>query len=87
MTIAPLVRIAEAAFQTGGPFHGWAVVVAADAADGDRIVLQSPVPENEFHAEVVLPPSAAQDYEVRKRHAVELNAKVRHWQDVPDYPS
>ena len=83
-TIAPLPRVAEAALQTGAPFHGWAIVIASDAAQDGRTVVQSPVPGNEFHAEVVLPFSAAQDYEIRKYHAMRLSKRMRGWQDAPD---
>ena len=53
-------------------FYGWAVVVAGDASANGRQVIASPLLENPYHADIVLPDAVIEDREEQKRHAKEL---------------
>lgn len=65
----------------GKPFFGWAVVVAQQARTNGRRVVGSPLPgENPYHADIVLPGTAAEDREEQKQHAQEL-ADAATWLD------
>ena len=68
-----------------GPFYGWGVVDSKDAAKNGRQVGATPQADNPYHADIVLPAQAAEDYEVQKRHAQQL-ADVSRWRDRSDPP-
>lgn len=55
-------------------FYGWGELSAQDAAQNERRVRASPLPENQQHADIVLPAAAAADEEERWEHAEELAA-------------
>ena len=63
------------------PFFGWAVVETGKASTNGRRVVSSPLPgENPYHADIVLPDTAAEDREEQKQHAQEL-ADAATWLD------
>ena len=64
-------------------FYGWAVVAADRAAANGRRVAATPLPDNPYHADVVLPDIAVEDREEQKRHAQEP-ADASIWR--PRYP-
>ena len=53
-------------------FYGWAVVVVEDASANGRQVIASPLHENPYHADIILPDAVVEDREEQKRHAKEL---------------
>ena len=81
-SISELTEIAEVRdISRGRNFYGWAVVNAAAASSSDRRVVVSPIPEiNPDHADIILPPSAADDRAEQKRHAQEL-ADLSFWRE------
>ena len=81
ISIAPLAQITTIARSQGNPFQGWAVITADDAGKNGRTVVSSPLPDNRYHSDIVLPTTAATDSEVRKQHATELKAMTRRWQE------
>lgn len=65
----------------GKPFFGWAVVETRQARTNGRRVVSSPLPgENPYHADILLPETAAEDREEQKQHAQEL-ADAATWLD------
>ena len=65
----------------GRPFFGWAVVETRQARTNGRRVVSSPLPdENPYHADILLPDTAAEDREEQKQHAQEL-ADAATWLD------
>ncbi|MDE0448077.1 MAG: hypothetical protein OXH96_15545 [Spirochaetaceae bacterium] len=65
----------------GKPFFGWAVVETRLARTNGRRVVSSPLPgENPYHADILLPDTAAEDREEQKQHAQEL-ADAATWLD------
>lgn len=59
-------------------FHGWAFVIAERAVSNKRRVTASPLPDNPYHADIILPQLTADDREEQKRHAQEL-ADASEW--------
>ena len=54
-------------------FYGWAVITAAQAGSNGRQVNATPICDvNPFHADIVLPDSAAEDRDCQKLHAKQL---------------
>lgn len=68
----------RAAFARGRTFYGWAVVTAEDAGTNQRQVRATPLKDNPYHADIVLPDIAGEDREEQKRHAQELR-DVSRW--------
>ena len=66
-------------------FYGWATVVARLAAANGRRVVASPRPSNPYHADIVLPDLAADDYEEQRVHAQQL-ADASRWRSRPTPP-
>ena len=64
-------------------FYGWAVIVAADAGSNGRRVVATPLSDNPYHTDIILPDSAAEDRDEQIRHAQEL-ADASHWREHPD---
>lgn len=64
----------------GRSFHGWAVVLADEAASDGRRVLNTPLCDNPYHADIELPALAADDREEQKWHA-KLLARRSHWRE------
>ena len=63
-------------------FYGWAVIAAEDAESNGRRVVATPQPDNPYHADIILPASAAEDYKEQRRHTQELTAASR-WRERP----
>ena len=63
-------------------FYGWAVVVVEDASANGRRVIASPLLDNPYHADIILPDSTIEDREEQKRHAQEL-ADASAWRGRP----
>lgn len=86
MSVAPLeevVKVAErVAAGRDASFYGWAIVTAKRIRENKREVVATPLPENPYHAEILLPEGAAEDREEQQRHAQEL-ADASRWQDRP----
>jgi hypothetical protein len=59
-------------------FYGWLVVVAKDAAREGRRAVASPTESNPYHADIVLPHSAATDRDEQNQHAQDL-ADSSYW--------
>ena len=90
LSIAPLNDVTAIADARDGArnrnFYGWAVVSASNAALNGRIVEVSPILNiNPYHADIILPQSAADDRDEQKRHAQELRDASR-WRACPDLP-
>ena len=66
----------------GASFYGWAIVIAKRIRENRREVIATPLPDNPYHAEILLPEGAAEDREEQQRHAQEL-ADASRWQDRP----
>jgi hypothetical protein len=85
--MAPLDEVAalaqEASVSRDRQFYGWASVAAREAGgNGRRRVIASPQDGNPYHADIVLPDSAATDRGERIRHAQEL-ADASCWIESP----
>jgi hypothetical protein len=82
-----LVHLHDAA-RDGQGFHGWATLKHGDASDMNRTVIAEKLPNNPWHAEIVLPPlpdhEEAQDEE-QKAHSANL-AKRANWKPRPAPP-
>ena len=63
----------------GRHFHGWATVAQDVASKNGRSVEPSPQPDNQYHADIVLPSVVTVDKKASEQHASELAAKAR-WQ-------
>ena len=88
LSIAPLNEVTAIADARDSArnrnFYGWAVVSASNAALNGRIVEASPILNiNPYHADIILPQSAADDRDAQKRHAQELR-DASHWRARPD---
>ena len=90
LSVAPLdevVKIAEGvAAARSATFYGWALVAAERIRKNERQVVAAPLPDNPYHADILLPESAAEDREIQQRHAQEL-ADASRWQDRPNAPA
>ena len=64
-------------------FYGWGELSVAEAEQMRRIVRLSPLPENSWHADIVLPESDANSAEARWEHAEEL-ATLAVWRPRPE---
>ena len=86
LSVAPLeevVKVAErVAVWRGANFYGWAIVTAKRIRKNRREVIATPLPDNPYHADILLPEGAAEDREEQQRHAQEL-ADASRWQDRP----
>ena len=80
---APLGELAALAHAESvsrdGSFHGWALITGEDACGKDRRVIASPLDNNPYHADILLPASAATDKGERVRHAHELATASSGW--------
>lgn len=88
LTIAPqreAMAIASArASGREGVFRGWAVVNMEGATGSGRMVVASPIPDdNPYHADIVLSQSETIDREEQTRHAQEL-ADSSYWRESPN---
>lgn len=63
-------------------FYGWAVVTAGKVAYAGCEVEASPLPENLYHADIVLPDSVVEDADDQLQYAVAL-AGMAEWQPYP----
>ena len=63
-------------------FYGWAVIAAEDAGSNGRQVVPSPLPDNPYHTDIILPNSTAEDRDEQIRHAQEL-ADASRWRERP----
>ena len=65
----------------GRTFYGWAVITAEAAGENGRKVVASPIPDiNPYHADIVLPASAAEDRNEQVRHAQQLR-DASNWRE------
>ena len=87
LSVAPLeevVKIAErVAGVRGASFYGWAIVAAKRIRENCREVVATPLLDNPYHADILLPDGAAEDREEQQRHAQEL-ADASRWQNGPN---
>lgn len=85
--LADLAVLSEthSAARQGQEFHGWAVIDHASACAMNRSVIADKLPDNPWHANVILPPLSdgleAQDEEQRA-HSVNLARRVK-WLPKP----
>ena len=63
-------------------FYGWAVVSVENVQKLGLDVTDSPYPENPYHADIVLPSSAAENREEQEHYAWDL-ARVASWRPAP----
>ncbi len=77
MAVAIADRVARARRRR---FYGWAVVDADTAESDGRQVLNTPLCDNPYHADIELPALAAADREEQKWHA-KLLASYSHWRE------
>ena len=73
----------KAAVARNATFYGWASTTAEEADRNERGVVANPLPDNPYHADIVLPELAAEDREEQKQHAKEL-ADVSRWYSRPN---
>lgn len=71
------------AVRRGATFYGWAAVKAKVAKERERQVRASPIPDNSFHADIILPDSVKEDRNEQIIHAIEL-ARNSKWCDRSD---
>ena len=87
LSVAPpdvATEIAEAvAAKRNATFYGWAFLTASRTRENGREALASPIENNPYHADIVLPQSAVEDREEQKRHALEL-ADASDWRESPN---
>ena len=87
LTLAPpgeAVAIADAiASERKGnrSFYGWAVIAAAEVTSVGCAAVATPYAGNPYHADIVLPESAVDEWEQRQ-YALELAARA-HWLGRP----
>jgi hypothetical protein len=86
LSVAPLEEVAKiserVAVGRGASFYGWAIVAVKRIRENRREVIATPLPNNPYHADILLPEGAAEEREEQQRHAQEL-ADASHWQDRP----
>lgn len=64
-------------------FYGWAVLAAKEAAEQGRSVVASPVQDNPYHAEIVLPDAGRDDpVDDQNAHALSLAMRAK-WMPRP----
>ena len=63
-------------------FYGWGELSVQDAAEDGRKVIASPLPENPWHADIILPAADVGD-KARRRHAENLAARAI-WRPRPE---
>ena len=89
LSVAPLedvVKISErVAAERGASFYGWAIVAAKRIRENRREVIATPLSDNPYHADILLPKSAVEDRENQQQHAQEL-ADASRWKDRPNTP-
>ena len=74
-------EVAESvAAMRGASFYGWAVVTADAASADGRQVLATPLPNNPYHADIVLPELAAHNLQTQREHAQKL-ADASRWRE------
>ena len=84
LSVAP-AGVAEATAESvaatrDASFYGWAVVTAGSASADGRRVLATPLPNNAYHADIVLPELAAHDLRTQRKHAQQL-ADASRWRE------
>lgn len=78
-----IAQISDRRARAGGRnFHCWAELLVRDAEQSSRTVDPSPLDDNQYHMDIVLPPEAENDQEKRREHAEELAASA-HWRPRP----
>ena len=88
LTLSPsneAVAIADAAAagrEGNRSFYGWAVITVAEVIGVGCVVVASPLQWNPYHADIVLPESAVDEWEQRQ-YALELAARAR-WLGRPE---
>ena len=60
-----------------GSFQGWAYVTREVAQREGREVVSDPLPKNQYHEEIHLPPELAGNREEQKHHASQLADNAR----------
>lgn len=53
-------------------FYGWAELSVRQASQDGRTVRASPLPENQWHADIILPAEAKEKETIRRKHAAKL---------------
>ena len=66
-------------------FYGWAIVSVEDVRGLGLNVVDSPYPENPYHADIILPSSAAESRDEQEHYAWDL-ARVANWRAAPIEP-
>lgn len=84
LSLAP-VDVADAMAESvaaarGANFYGWAVITAGAASADGRCVLATPLPDNPYHADIVLPELAAHNLRTQREHAQKL-ADASRWRE------
>ncbi len=88
LTLAPLAEVTANAIgvaaQRNPPrnFYGWAVVGSGQVRQAGYEVRDSPLPDNRYHADIVLPDNAFENADVQRQCAIEL-AGMSRWHPVP----
>ena len=83
--LASLVANADAAASGRGKnrqFYGWAVASAEEVIAVGCQVAESPLPDNPYHADIVLPDAAGESADAQNQYAVAL-AGVSEWRPRP----
>lgn len=69
--------------QPPNTFYGWAVVTAEAVIRARSTVEDSPLPNNRYHANIILPDSAVENEEAQKGYAATLAGRAK-WKPCPD---
>lgn len=80
--LAPLVANADVAALSRGAnrqFYGWAVVSVEDVIAAGCEVNASPLPDNPYHADIILPDAVVESDDAQNQYAIAL-AGVSDWQ-------
>ena len=91
LTLAPPADAAanalRAAAQRNPPrnFYGWAVVVAQHIRNAGCAVMASPLPDNRYHADIILPDDAVGDADAQREYAIKM-AGMSRWRPYPPQP-
>ena len=91
LTLAPPAEAAanagRVAAQRNPPrsFYGWAVVSAERVRAAGCAVQSSPLPDNRYHADIILSDDAVANADAQKEYAIKL-AGMSTWQPYPPEP-
>ena len=88
LTLTPLAEIAANAIRVAAQrnpprnFYGWAVVRAEQVRAAGYEVHDSPLPDNRYHTDIILPDNAVENADIQRQCAIAL-AGMSRWRPGP----